>query len=85
MKGRIKPKDNRSRGGNKGYQPLQQPTKQTENKPKDYSTVILYRKKALHRLIAEDGQGPSEDASVNRNRFIKRKKKKRNNLYMFSR
>ena len=35
-----------------------------ETKPKDYSTAILDRKKAPHRLIAEDGQGPSEDASV---------------------
>ena len=64
MKGRGGPKDSRSGGGNKGYQPPQQPPKQPENKPKDYSTAILDRKKAPHRLIAEDGQGPSEDASV---------------------
>ena len=40
------------------------PAKQPEQKPKDYSTSILDRKKARHRLIAEDGVGPSENASV---------------------
>ena len=63
MQGRNGPKDNRS-GSNRGNPPQSQPPKQPESKPKDYSTAILDRKKAPHRLIAEDGQGPSEDASV---------------------
>ena len=63
MQGRGGPKDSRS-GNNRGNQPPSQPPKQPESKPKDFSTAILDRKKAPHRLIAEDGQGPSEDASV---------------------
>ena len=31
---------------------------------KDFSTAILDRKKAPHRLMAEEGLGPSEDNSV---------------------
>ena len=62
MKGRGGPKD--SSGPNKGNKGPSAPPKQPETKPKDYSTAILDRKKAPHRLIAEDGQGPSEDASV---------------------
>jgi len=40
------------------------PPKNPESKPKDFSTAILDRKKAPYRLIAEDGKGQSEDASV---------------------
>ena len=63
MQGRGGPKDSRG-SSNRGTQPPSQPPKQPEAKPKDFSTAILDRKKAPHRLIAEDGQGPSEDASV---------------------
>ena len=57
MKSKGGPKDNKS---NKN----QPPPKNPESKPKDFSTAILDRKKAPYRLIAEDGKGPSEDASV---------------------
>ena len=40
------------------------PPKNPESKPKDFSTAILDRKKAPYHLIAEDGKGQSEDASV---------------------
>ena len=40
------------------------PKKEEPPKPKDYSTAILDRKKAPYRLLAEEGVGPSEDASV---------------------
>ena len=60
------PKDNKaSSGSNKGGPaPAKQPEQKSESKPKDFSTAILDRKKAPHRLIAEEGAGPSEDASV---------------------
>ena len=54
------PKDN-NKGG---PAPSKEPEKKPESKPKDFSTAILDRKKAPHRLIAEEGAGPSEDASV---------------------
>ena len=62
MRGKGGPKDNS--GSSRGSKPPSVPPKQPETKPKDYSTAILDRKKAPHRLIAEEGQGPSEDASV---------------------
>ena len=60
------PKDNKgSSNPNKGGPaPAKEPEKKPESKPKDFSTAILDRKKAPHRLIAEEGVGPSEDASV---------------------
>ena len=60
------PKDNKgSSNPNKGGPaPAKQPEQKSESKPKDFSTAILDRKKAPHRLIAEEGAGPSEDASV---------------------
>ena len=45
-------------------QPQSNPAPNKDSKPKDYSTAILDRKKAPHRLIVEDGLGPSEDSSV---------------------
>ena len=54
------PKDN-NKGG---PAPSKEPEKKAESKPKDFSTAILNRKKAPLRLIAEEGAGPSEDASV---------------------
>ena len=62
MQSKGGPRDNS--GSNRGNKAPSAPPKQPESKPKDYSTAILDRKKAPHRLIAEDGQGPSEDASV---------------------
>ena len=70
------PKDN-NKGG---PAPAKEPEKKPESKPKDFSTAILDRKKAPHRLIAEEGVGPSEDASP-----FKRKKKKRTNMYLLTR
>ena len=71
MKGRGGPKDSRGDSSRGNYPPSQPPKQPQSNpapnkdsKPKDYSTAILDRKKAPHRLIAEDGQGPSEDSSV---------------------
>ena len=60
MQSKGGPKDSSNRG-NKG--PSESQSK-PDRKPKDFSTAILDRKKAPHRLIVEDGQGPSEDASV---------------------
>ena len=57
MQSRGGPKDSKS---NKNVPEPKKP----ESKPKDFSTAILDRKKAPYRLIAEDGKGPSEDASV---------------------
>ena len=59
------PKDNsKSNSGQNKAAPPKQPEQKPESKPKDFSTAILDRKKAPHRLIAEEGVGPSEDASV---------------------
>ena len=60
------PKDAKSNNNpNKGGPaPPKQPEQKSDSKPKDFSTAILDRKKAPHRLIAEEGVGPSEDASV---------------------
>ena len=58
-------KNNQNRGKpTPAKQPESKPEVKPETKPKDFSTAILDRKKAPHRLIAEDGLGPSEDASV---------------------
>ena len=58
-------KSNNNPNPNKGGPaPAKQPEQKSESKPKDFSTAILDRKKAPHRLIAEEGVGPSEDASV---------------------
>ena len=67
MKNKGGPKDSRNSGNRGGPAPAKNPEPKPaakDSKPKDYSTAILDRKKAPHRLIAEDGQGPSEDASV---------------------
>ena len=62
------PKDNKSSSSRgtpaPSKKPEPKPEPKADSKPKDYSTAILDRKKAPHRLIAEDGVGPSEDASV---------------------
>ena len=61
------PKDAKSNNNNinkGGPAPAKQPEQKPETKPKDFSTAILDRKKAPHRLIVEEGAGPSEDASV---------------------
>ena len=59
MQNKGGPKDNKA-----NRNPNPPPPKNPESKPKDFSTAILDRKKAPYRLIAEDGKGPSEDASV---------------------
>ena len=58
------PKDSKSSQNKGNPAPAKQPESKPDTKPKDFSTAILDRKKAPHRLIAEDGAGPSEDASV---------------------
>ena len=64
MKNRGGQKDNKSSQNRGKPVPGKQPEPKPDTKPKDFSTAILDRKKAPHRLIAEDGSGPSEDASV---------------------
>ena len=67
MKNKGGPKDNKNGSNKGGPAPAKNPEPKPaakDSKPKDYSTAILDRKKAPHRLIAEDGHGPSEDASV---------------------
>ena len=64
MKNKGGPKDNKGSQNIGGSPQGNQHESKKEIKPKDYSTAILDRKKAPHRLIAEDGVGPSEDASV---------------------
>ena len=70
MRGPKDNKNNSSRGGpnpssrKPESKPESKPASKPDSKPKDFSTAILDRKKAPHRLIAEDGVGPSEDASV---------------------
>ena len=60
MQSKGGPKDSSNRGNKEPSQSL----RKSDSKPRDFSTAILDRKKAPHRLIAEDGHGPSEDASV---------------------
>lgn len=92
MQNKGGPKDNKSNKSAPG-------PKVPESKPKDFSTAILDRKKAPYRLIAEDGKGPSEDASViqltqkkmdelkifKSETVLLKGKKERNNMYMFTR
>ena len=62
-KGTPKPNPKGSLRGSQSNQP-QQPQQPKEQEKKDNSTAILDRKKAPHRLMAEEGIDQSEDNSV---------------------